>query len=139
MSDKMREALKLARKALRECGDALTAANIDGCPNYDDAMDAIEAALAEQPAQGRNTCEHGTVPAGMTCEVCYAEWNVGRRGPPHPPLAAPAAPPAPSVPDAVRVEPWSHQRDKDRADGWNACRAAMLSAAPTVAATGVES
>ena len=45
---------------------------------------------AEQPAQGEKSCEHGTVPAGMTCEVCYVGWNAGRRGPPHPPLAAPS-------------------------------------------------
>lgn len=56
---------------------------------------------AEQPAQGE-ACEHGTVPAGTTCEVCYSEWNSGRRGPPHPPLATPIAAPAPAVPDSWR-------------------------------------
>ena len=34
------------------------------------------------------------------------------------------------VPEAFRVDPWAHQREKDRADGWNACREAMLTGTP---------
>lgn len=50
-AEKLREALKLAQIALYECGGALFEANIDRSKTYDDAMDAIDAALAKQPAQ----------------------------------------------------------------------------------------
>lgn len=57
------------------------------------AIAGLEAALAaapQPPAESPvSTCEHGTVPDGYVCEICYAEWNRGTRGPPHPPLAAP--------------------------------------------------
>ena len=81
----------------------------------------------KRPEQGEKSCEHGTVPAGMACEVCYVEWNAGRKGPPHPQLAVPTAPPAPSVsvPDALRE---SYGCNPSYINGWNACREAMIAA-----------
>jgi len=51
------------------------------------------------------------------------------------------APPAPSVPDEIKYEgdtDWNDDFDQGYREGWNACRAAMLAAAPEVVAKGVE-
>ncbi len=42
----MEKALRLARTALIECGSALDDANVGGAASYDDAMEAIDGALA---------------------------------------------------------------------------------------------
>lgn len=43
----MREALELARKALAECGEKLESNELNVAPVYDEALAAIDAALAQ--------------------------------------------------------------------------------------------
>ena len=139
-ANKMRKALERAERKL--------AAYIGVCKGDKELTDVVlpmvRAALAKQPAQGEavawgmpNTAITGKKMALMMVRLDVPSddqyggkfWVPLYTAPPATTSTVGAA----CVPDAVRVPEvgWTHSdRDRAYAQGWNACRAAMLAATP---------
>lgn len=120
---KMREVLEKARITLRYgC--------VAGAPMIESTLAAIESVLAEQPTQGEEATPadvQRVINRLMSSDPNFDDCEEAAAM-----LASFAKQPVPSVPDEQKLMSDSGPRDLGFVRGWNACRAAMLAAAPQV-------